>query len=166
MLLQLSDSEWWAQCKLVQQIMYIVSICCFTSSHPWETVVTAAWRKYPNPHNPAVIGMDVVDRKVDERGILRSHRLLSTSWGLPGWATRVSGFLFVCLPSWMFCLEFLNDFPVKKKLASDSRICGYCPYKIMNATDTAIEQEKAWIKEDLFQPFWSNYSICIISVMR
>ena len=63
-------------------------------SHPWETVVTAAWRKYPNPHNPAVIGMDVVDRKVDEQGILRSHRLLSTSWGLPGWATKVSIYFF------------------------------------------------------------------------
>lgn len=62
-----------------------------TFEHPWETVVTAAWRKYPNPHNPAVIGMDVVDRKVDTRGVLHSHRLISTSWGLPGWVTKLVG---------------------------------------------------------------------------
>ena len=61
----------------------------FFYSHPWDTVVKAAWRKYPNPHNTAVIGMDVVDRKVDSSGVLRSHRLLSTAWGLPGWCTKV-----------------------------------------------------------------------------
>lgn len=60
---------------------------CF--SHKWETVVQAAWRKYPNPFNPAVIGTDVVERKV-ENGILKSHRLMSTCWGIPGWAKRVS----------------------------------------------------------------------------
>ncbi|CAH1779300.1 unnamed protein product [Owenia fusiformis] len=59
-------------------------------SHPWETVVQAAWRKYPNPHNTSVVGIDVVDRKVD-KGILKSHRLLSTEWGLPDWAARLIG---------------------------------------------------------------------------
>ena len=58
--------------------------------HSWETVAKAAWRKYPNPFNPAVEGIDVVDRYVDEKGVLKSHRLMSTRWGFPSWAIRVS----------------------------------------------------------------------------
>lgn len=49
----------------------------------------AAWRKYPNPMNPAVIGTDVVDRKVVE-GVLHTHRLVSSKWGLPKWVQAVS----------------------------------------------------------------------------
>ncbi|XP_059979021.1 PRELI domain containing protein 3B isoform X1 [Lagenorhynchus albirostris] len=51
--------------------------------HPWETVTTAAMQKYPNPMNPSVVGVDVLDRHVDLSGKLHSHRLLSTEWGLP-----------------------------------------------------------------------------------
>ncbi|NXQ39711.1 PLD3B protein, partial [Catharus fuscescens] len=51
--------------------------------HPWETVMTAAMRKYPNPMNPSVVGVDVLDRHVDPSGKLHSHRLLSTEWGIP-----------------------------------------------------------------------------------
>nr|CAD7459661.1 unnamed protein product [Timema tahoe] len=53
--------------------------------HPWETVAQAAWRKYPNPMNTAVIGTDIVDRKVVD-GILHTHRLVSSIWGFPRWA--------------------------------------------------------------------------------
>jgi len=52
--------------------------------------VSASWRKYPNPMNPAVVGIDVVDRKV-ENGVLKTHRLITTEWGLPSWATRILG---------------------------------------------------------------------------
>ncbi|XP_053429851.1 PRELI domain containing protein 3B isoform X2 [Nycticebus coucang] len=51
--------------------------------HPWETVTTAAMQKYPNPMNPSVVGVDVLDRHIDHSGKLHSHRLLSTEWGLP-----------------------------------------------------------------------------------
>ncbi|XP_037771150.1 PRELI domain containing protein 3B isoform X1 [Chelonia mydas] len=51
--------------------------------HPWETVTTAAMQKYPNPMNPSVIGVDVLDRHIDPSGKLHSHRLLSTEWGMP-----------------------------------------------------------------------------------
>ncbi|XP_061487124.1 PRELI domain containing protein 3B isoform X2 [Rhineura floridana] len=51
--------------------------------HPWETVTTAAMQKYPNPMNPSVVGVDVLDRHVDPNGKLHSHRLLSTEWGMP-----------------------------------------------------------------------------------
>ncbi|KAM9225069.1 PRELI domain containing protein 3A isoform 2-T2 [Dugong dugon] len=51
--------------------------------HPWDTVIKAAMRKYPNPMNPCVVGVDVLERTVDCCGRLHSHRLLSTEWGLP-----------------------------------------------------------------------------------
>ena len=47
-------------------------------------------RKYPNPMNPCVVGVDVLERSVDGRGRLHSHRLLSTEWGLPGFVKAVS----------------------------------------------------------------------------
>lgn len=47
-------------------------------------------QKYPNPMNPSVFGVDVLDRKVDTEGRLHSTRLLSTEWGLPAMAKSVS----------------------------------------------------------------------------
>jgi len=70
-----------------------------TFNHSWDTVVTAAWRKYPNPHNPAVKGVDVVDRTVDNEGRLKSHRLMTTTWGLPGWVAQIIGVQEVCYAS-------------------------------------------------------------------
>uniref|UniRef100_A0A4X2JNT6 PRELI/MSF1 domain-containing protein n=1 Tax=Vombatus ursinus TaxID=29139 RepID=A0A4X2JNT6_VOMUR len=51
--------------------------------HPRETVTTAAMQKYPNPMNPSVVGVDVLDRHIDTTGKLHSHRLLSKEWGMP-----------------------------------------------------------------------------------
>ncbi|XP_022345689.2 PRELI domain containing protein 3A-like isoform X1 [Crassostrea virginica] len=59
--------------------------------HPWEDVVRAAFRKYPNPCNPAVKGVDVVDRRVCPKGTIQSHRLLSTEFPLPDVAARLLG---------------------------------------------------------------------------
>lgn len=47
-------------------------------------------QKYPNPMNPSVVGVDVLDRHVDLSGKLHSHRLLSTEWGLPSIVKSVS----------------------------------------------------------------------------
>ncbi|KOX67311.1 Protein slowmo [Melipona quadrifasciata] len=58
-----------------------------TFDHPWETVVKAACRKYPNPLNPHVLGTDVIDRKVED-GVLYSHRLVSSQWRFPKWLTQ------------------------------------------------------------------------------
>ncbi|XP_013860219.1 PRELI domain containing protein 3B [Austrofundulus limnaeus] len=52
-------------------------------NHPWEMVTKAAMQKYPNPMNPSVVGVDVLDRNIDQQGRLHSKRLLSTEWGLP-----------------------------------------------------------------------------------
>lgn len=60
-------------------------------NHPWDTVVHAAWRKYPNPINPAVTGIDVIKRHVSEDGILRSERVIETQFSIPSWVTRLIG---------------------------------------------------------------------------
>lgn len=73
-------------------------------SHPWETVAQAAWRKYPNPMNPAVIGTDVVDRKVVD-GVLHTHRLVSSKWGFPGWAQSVSKLIYNTFSSLILEIE-------------------------------------------------------------
>ncbi|XP_061451030.1 PRELI domain containing protein 3A isoform X3 [Rhineura floridana] len=48
-------------------------------------------RKYPNPMNPSVVGVDVLDRSLDKQGRLHSHRLLSTEWGLPSIVKAILG---------------------------------------------------------------------------
>lgn len=68
----------------------VLSLLPSAHSYPWETVIKAAMRKYPNPMNPSVVGVDVLDRKLDTDGRLHSHRLLSTEWGLPGIVRAVS----------------------------------------------------------------------------
>lgn len=64
-------------------------------SHSWETVTEGQWQKYPNPHNQAVIGTDVVERKV-ENGVLHTNRIISSDWGLADWAQRILGANKVC----------------------------------------------------------------------
>ena len=53
-------------------------------------MVEAAVRKYPNPQNPNVVGMDVITRDVGKDGVLRSHRLMQTKWSMPEFLTSVS----------------------------------------------------------------------------
>lgn len=53
-------------------------------------VIKAAMQKYPNPMNPSVVGVDVLDREIDTQGRLHSKRLLSTEWGLPSIVKSVS----------------------------------------------------------------------------
>ncbi|XP_024306843.1 PRELI domain containing protein 3A isoform X2 [Homo sapiens] len=62
-----------------------------SEGHPWDTVIQAAMRKYPNPMNPSVLGVDVLQRRVDGRGRLHSLRLLSTEWGLPSLVRAILG---------------------------------------------------------------------------
>nr|XP_020475879.1 PRELI domain containing protein 3B-like isoform X2 [Monopterus albus]XP_020475889.1 PRELI domain containing protein 3B-like isoform X2 [Monopterus albus] len=53
-------------------------------------------QKYPNPMNPSVFGVDVLDRSVDTEGRLHSTRLLSTEWGLPSIAKSLIGVTRTC----------------------------------------------------------------------
>ncbi|XP_054879326.1 PRELI domain containing protein 3B [Poeciliopsis prolifica] len=65
-------------------------------NHPWEMVTKAAMQKYPNPMNPNVFGVDVLDRNIDQQGRLRSKRLLSTEWGLPSIVKSLIGNVRTC----------------------------------------------------------------------
>ncbi|KAL7302198.1 protein slowmo [Trichogramma pretiosum] len=67
-------------------------------NHPWETVVAAAWQKYPNPITPSVLGTDVIDRKVVD-GKLKSLRLVSSQWGFPRWTKPLIGDANICYAS-------------------------------------------------------------------
>ncbi|CAF0976818.1 unnamed protein product [Brachionus calyciflorus] len=67
-------------------------------NHPWENVVKAALQKYPNPYNPSVIGIDVIDRTL-ENGVLKSHRLMASQWHLPSWIAKILGGNRVCYAS-------------------------------------------------------------------
>lgn len=61
-------------------------------NHPWENVVKAAVQKYPNPLNPSVTGVDVIERHYDPTNrIIKSHRLLATQWSMPNWISRLLG---------------------------------------------------------------------------
>lgn len=58
-------------------------------SHPWDTVVNAAVRKYPNPMNKAITAIDVVRQDMD-KGVLKTERILQSHFHIPGWAQKVS----------------------------------------------------------------------------
>lgn len=77
--------------KILRTETYLTNVIkvVYNYSHPWETVAQAAWRKYPNPMNTAVIGTDVLERRV-VNGILHTHRLVSSKWLFPTWAQPVS----------------------------------------------------------------------------
>jgi len=59
--------------------------------HPWDTVVNAAYRKYPNPISNAVTAIDVVKQEIND-GVLRSERLLQSQFHIPSWVTKLTGF--------------------------------------------------------------------------
>lgn len=71
----------------------------WTSEHVfnynWETVSGGQWQKYPNPHNQAVVGTDVVDRRV-VGGVLHSSRIISSDWKLASWVQNLIGANKVC----------------------------------------------------------------------
>ena len=45
-------------------------------------MVRAAYRKYPNPRNPNIKSIDVLERRMEGRR-LYSHRLFATLWNVP-----------------------------------------------------------------------------------
>lgn len=99
-----------------------------TFNHPWETVAQAAWRKYPNPMNPAVIGTDVVDRKVVD-GVLHTHRLVSSMWGFPQWAQSIVGSTNVCYAS-----EHSEVNPVTRQMILKTRNLTFCRFIAVDET--------------------------------
>jgi len=89
-------------------------------NHNWETVTISQWQKYPNPINQAVVGTDVVDRRVVE-GVLHSHRLISSDWGLADWAQRLIGANKVCYAS-----EYSTVDPKNRLMEMHSKNMSFC----------------------------------------
>ena len=63
---------------------------CFLYSYPWELMVQAAFRKYPNPFNPNVKSLDTLERRVTPSGELHSRRLFGTLWNVPSIVMKVN----------------------------------------------------------------------------
>ncbi|EYC10666.1 hypothetical protein Y032_0054g2486 [Ancylostoma ceylanicum] len=70
--------------------------------HDWETVVNAAWRKYPNPMNQGVTGMDVL-RQTLQAGKILSERIIQSHFHIPSWATKVEYPEYRTPPTITFC---------------------------------------------------------------
>ncbi|GLG96028.1 hypothetical protein R5R35_013409 [Gryllus longicercus] len=117
-----------------------------TFNHPWETVAQAAWRKYPNPMNPAVIGTDVLDRKVVD-GVLHTHRLVSSKWGFPGWAQRILGNPSVCYAS-----EHSQVDPGMRQMILKTTNLSFCRYIAVDETVSYAphpqDSEKTLLKQE------------------
>ncbi|XP_019858723.1 PREDICTED: PRELI domain containing protein 3B-like isoform X2 [Amphimedon queenslandica] len=65
----------------------------YTFDFPWETVVQAAYRKYPTRHNTNVKTLDTLERRCGQNGsgrVLFSHRLFGTLWNVPALVINVS----------------------------------------------------------------------------
>lgn len=91
-------------------------------NHSWEAVTTGQWQKYPNPHNSAVLGTDVVERKV-ENGVLHSHRIITSDWGLADWVQRLIGSNRVCYAS-----EVSRVDPANRVMEMHSKNLTFCRY--------------------------------------
>ena len=83
--------------------------------HPWHTVVNAAYRKYPNPMNGSVIGMDVIEQKLDQ-GVLKTERILQSHFQIPSWATKLTGFSGV-----QYSREYTEINPIDRKMILHTR---------------------------------------------
>ncbi|KAK2179249.1 hypothetical protein NP493_503g02063 [Ridgeia piscesae] len=98
--------------------------------HPWETVVQAAWRKYPNPLNPSVVALDVIERNLDKQsGALKVRRLMATEWGIPNWIVKFIGMTDTC-----YVDERIEVDPHRKKMTLLSRNLTYCNFLTMSET--------------------------------
>jgi len=122
----------------------------WTSEHVfnynWETVTIGQWQKYPNPINQAVVGTDVVDRKVVD-GVLHTHRIISSDWGLADWAQMLIGANRVCYAS-----EYSTVDPKKRLMEMNSRNMTFCNFvnmeEKMTYTPDPADANKTMLKQE------------------
>jgi len=88
--------------------------------HNWETVSGGQWQKYPNPHNQAVVGTDVVDRRVVD-GVLHTSRIISSDWKLATWAQKLIGANKVC-----YAHEISTVDPANRVMHMNSKNLSFC----------------------------------------
>lgn len=96
-------------------------------NHNWETVTKSQWQKYPNPHNTAVVGTDVLDRSVDAKGVMHSRRIISSDWGLAPWVQSLIGSNRVC-----YAHEYSKVDPKNQLMEMDSINLTFCSFVSMH----------------------------------
>jgi len=59
--------------------------------HPydWNQVVGTYWKRYPNPNSQHVFSEDIISSKIDEKGRLRTNRLITKTNKLPSWGEHL-----------------------------------------------------------------------------
>lgn len=59
--------------------------------HPydWNQVVGTYWKRYPNPNSQHVFSEDIISSKIDEKGRLRTKRLITKTNKLPSWGEHL-----------------------------------------------------------------------------
>jgi len=83
--------------------------------HPWNTVIEAAFRKYPNPMNRAITGIDVVSQEID-KGTLKTERILQRHFHIPNWASKLTGFAGT-----QYSHEYTEIDPAKRSMTLTTR---------------------------------------------
>ncbi|VDN02626.1 unnamed protein product [Thelazia callipaeda] len=84
--------------------------------HPWDTVARAAWRKYPNPMNCAITGIDILSQFLHINGSLRSERIIQSRFSIPTWVTTLTGF-----SGTQYSYEVTEINPTKKEMTLVTR---------------------------------------------
>ena len=79
-----------------------------TCSYPWEQVVQAAYKKYPNPHSPNVVATDVVERKVNCDKII-TKRILGTKWNVSYLVTKVDNWFSLSTSDGLIVSQIVGD---------------------------------------------------------
>lgn len=115
-------------------------------NHSWESVTGGQWRKYPNPHNQAVVGTDVLERKV-ENGVLHTSRIISSDWGLADWVQRLIGANRIC-----YAHEYSMVDPAQRVMEMHSKNLTFCNVVNMEEKMTyrphPEDREKTMMKQE------------------
>ena len=96
-------------------------------NYSWETVTKSQLQKHPNPLQPAVLATDVVSRRVDPgTGVLHSHRIISSDWGLAHWVQKLIGSNRVC-----YAHEYSMVDPTRRLMEMRSTNLTFCNFVSM-----------------------------------
>jgi len=101
--------------------------------HPWEQVVEAALRKYPNPETPNVSSTDIVDRSISSDGVLKSTKVITSVWSGP-FMDLMSSISGLNLSKKTHAIEFSEIDPKKRTFRARSRNFSLMDYICVDET--------------------------------
>lgn len=104
--------------------------------HPWEKVTLAIWQKYPNPFASHVLTCDVVDRHIDEQGILHTTRIFTKKGKLPSWGSK----LFNIKEAYILETSTVN--PKTKEMKTVTKNLSHSKLLLVQDTQTILSQFK------------------------